>query len=64
MRFGLMQSKIGIINVLTHFRLKMSPKMNNQPLTIGTGSFLMNSKEVLYLTAEKLEENYNQQLCV
>lgn len=53
LRFGLMQSRIGIVRVLTNFKLSISPK-TKLPLTISSEHFLLKSNEKLYLRAEKI----------
>ncbi|KAF7277798.1 hypothetical protein GWI33_009216 [Rhynchophorus ferrugineus] len=53
LRFGLMQSKIGIIRILTNFRIHISTK-TKMPLTVDPSIFLLKSNETLYLKAEKM----------
>lgn len=53
MRFGIMQSSIGIVRILRKFRISISPS-TQLPLTLMRGVFLLQTNETLYLKAEKL----------
>lgn len=53
LRFGVMQSKIGLIQVLRNFRVSISPS-TKLPLTIDPTRFLLKSNETLYIKAEKI----------
>ncbi|KAJ8932329.1 hypothetical protein NQ314_014748 [Rhamnusium bicolor] len=52
-RFGLMQTKIALVSILTKFRLRFSPS-TKMPLHLDDTSILLKSIETLYLTAEKI----------
>ncbi|XP_066257293.1 probable cytochrome P450 6a13 [Euwallacea similis] len=52
-RFGIMQSSIGLIRILSKFRVSISPS-TRIPLTLKRGLFLMQPNEKLYLKVEKL----------
>lgn len=53
LRFGVMQSKIGLVRILSKFKLSISPK-TKLPLTVDPTRFLLKSNETLYLKAEKM----------
>ncbi|XP_018569725.1 cytochrome P450 6a2-like isoform X2 [Anoplophora glabripennis] len=53
LRFGLMQSKIGLATILSKFRLRISPK-TDMPLRLHEGVLLLKSVNKLYVTAEKI----------
>nr|WCC58090.1 cytochrome P450 [Pharsalia antennata] len=53
LRFGLMQSKIGLATILSKFRLRISPK-TDIPLRLDEGVLLLKSVNTLYVTAEKI----------
>ncbi|KAL1492263.1 hypothetical protein ABEB36_012738 [Hypothenemus hampei] len=53
LRFGIMQTKIGLVKILTNFRISVSPS-TKMPLTIDERFFLLKSKETLHLKAESL----------
>ncbi|KAJ8957944.1 hypothetical protein NQ318_001943 [Aromia moschata] len=53
LRFGLMQSKIGLAMILQKFRLRISPTMK-MPLHLDKSIFLLKSLEKLYVIAEHL----------
>ncbi|CAG9764242.1 unnamed protein product [Ceutorhynchus assimilis] len=53
LRFGLMQSKIGLIRILTNFKLSISPK-TKMPVTIDQQRFLLKENNPIYLRAEKI----------
>ncbi|XP_063930010.1 cytochrome P450 6a2-like [Zophobas morio] len=52
LRFGLMQSKIGIITVIKNFHLSVSPL--TKPVEFNPRTFLLSSKNNVYLKAEKV----------
>ncbi|XP_066154470.1 probable cytochrome P450 6a13 [Euwallacea fornicatus] len=52
-RFGIMQSSVGLIRILSKFRVSISPS-TQMPLTLKRGLFLMQPNETLYLKVEKL----------
>ncbi|CAG9766611.1 unnamed protein product [Ceutorhynchus assimilis] len=51
-RFGLMQTSIGLIQVLKDYKVSISPK-TKMPLTLKKGLFLMQPNETLYLRITK-----------
>lgn len=53
MRFGLMQSSIGLVNILRNYKITISPT-TKMPLTLKHGLFLMQPNETLFLKAEKI----------
>lgn len=53
LRFGLMQTKIGIIQILKHFELSVSPK-TKQPVCIDDSVFLLKSIDPIFLKAKKI----------
>ncbi|XP_074030272.1 cytochrome P450 6a2-like [Leptinotarsa decemlineata] len=53
LRFGMMQSKIGLIQILKNFKLSISPN-TNMPLQLDRDAFLLKSVETLYLRAERI----------
>lgn len=54
MRFGLMESKIGLATVLKNFRIKLNP-MTKTPAEIDPSSFVTTFKGGVWLDLEKLE---------
>ncbi|XP_044261216.1 uncharacterized protein LOC123009155 [Tribolium madens] len=52
LRFGVMQSKIGIITIIKKFKLTVSPNM--KPVVFNPYVFLLNINDKVYLRAEKL----------
>lgn len=52
-RFGLMQSKIGLIQIIKNFRVSVSPK-TKLPLTINGKLTLITTKETLYLKVHNI----------
>ncbi|KAG5873359.1 hypothetical protein JTB14_000487 [Gonioctena quinquepunctata] len=53
LRFGLMQSKIGLVQILRNFKLSISPS-TKMPLQLDRHVFLLKTTETLYLKAEKI----------
>ncbi|ENN70423.1 hypothetical protein YQE_12928, partial [Dendroctonus ponderosae] len=53
LRFGVMQSKIGLARVLSNFRLTVSPK-TKLPITLDKKLFMLKANETIYWKAEKL----------
>lgn len=51
-RFGLMQAKIGLCQILKNYRL--SPSISNKPLEFLPNTFMIKSKDTIYVKAEKL----------
>ncbi|XP_050299545.1 probable cytochrome P450 6a21 isoform X2 [Anthonomus grandis grandis] len=51
-RFGIMQSAIGVIQILKNYKVSISPK-TKMPLTLKHGIFLMQTNETLYLKLQK-----------
>lgn len=52
-RFGLMQSSIGLVQILRKFKLSLSPETKTS-LTLRHGLFIMVSNETVYLKAERV----------
>ncbi|KAL1492264.1 hypothetical protein ABEB36_012739 [Hypothenemus hampei] len=52
-RFGLMQTRIGLVRLLTNFKFTLSAK-TQLPLTFGNRTLLLKSNETLYLKAENI----------
>lgn len=52
LRFGQMQSKIGIATIIKNFRLSVSA--SSKPLEFMPSSFLLQPKQTIYLKAEKV----------
>nr|AFI45036.1 cytochrome P450 CYP6DG1 [Dendroctonus ponderosae] len=53
LRFGVMQSKIGLARILSNFRLTVSPK-TKLPITLDKKLFMLKANETIYWKAEKL----------
>nr|ALD15918.1 cytochrome P450 [Dendroctonus armandi] len=53
LRFGVMQSKIGLARILSKFRLSVSLK-TKLPITLDKKFFLLKENETIFLKAEKL----------
>lgn len=53
MRFGLMQSSIGLVKILKDYTVRISPS-TKLPLTLKHGLFLMQPNETLFLKVEKI----------
>ncbi|KAI2473921.1 probable cytochrome P450 6a13 isoform X3 [Diabrotica virgifera virgifera] len=53
LRFGYMQSKIGIIEIIRRFKLTISPS-TKMPIQIDPDLFILQSRETLYLQAEPI----------
>ncbi|KAH8277617.1 hypothetical protein KR018_002238, partial [Drosophila ironensis] len=53
LRFGKIQSKIGLVSLLRHFKFSAS-KATEIPLILGTRSFTLNTKYGLHLKVERL----------
>lgn len=53
LRFGLIQSKIGLITVLKDHKVTLNPK-TSLPLTIDPGSLVLAAKDDIWLDIKKL----------
>ncbi|KAJ8911312.1 hypothetical protein NQ315_017007 [Exocentrus adspersus] len=53
LRFGIMQSKVGLAAILSRFRLKISPS-TRLPLRLDEGVLLIKTLDTLYINAEKI----------
>lgn len=51
MRFGIMQSKVGLTSVLPKYRFTLSPK-TKYPLDFDAKMFVLSSKTPVFLNAE------------
>lgn len=54
LRFGIMQSVIGLVQILRNFKLSLSTK-TKLPIQIDEPLFLIKEKTPIYLKLEKLE---------
>lgn len=54
MRFGIMQSSMGLIRILDNFKITISPS-TKMPLTFKKGSFVLQTNETLFVNAEKIK---------
>lgn len=53
LRFGIMQSTIGVVQILRNFKLSLSTK-TELPIQIDEQRFLIKEKSPIYLKLEKL----------
>lgn len=52
LRFGVMQSKLGIASIIKHFNLTISPK--NEPVELDPYAFLLTTVDKMYLNLKKI----------
>lgn len=53
MRFGIMQSKVGLVTLLRDYRIKLHPKTET-PLKYDPANTLSLTKGTIYVTMEKI----------
>lgn len=54
MRFGVMQSKVGLISVLRHHKVTLN-KMTKEPLEFDKNSFIPTTKGGIWVDLERIE---------